>query len=502
MDNNLDKPLPSNEDAERILLGLVFLRASYMELLAPRITENDFYAPQYRRVYGMMYALYLSGTDINPITISEELKRQGSSIDSMGGVSAIAILTNGLPALSEREYEDHIKTVKGHSVARDLLFECARIQRDILSGVYPIEQIAEEADSVTSLLNKKVYSEGINLTEPNRSIAEITPKLYQMLDDFHKGIQRGVKTGMPEIDKMLAMNGLQPDALYVIGAGEKVGKTSLVLDWSYDVAIVQGQLVIFITLEMSQEMLTLRLYSAHSGIPFGMFRPGIYDSPDNPIYTRAVEGLGEFAKIPIEIVDSLFGFEQIRRFLLRRIEKSHKPNQRKIGLVVVDYLQLVGPEGTSSNNQSREREVAGVSRGLRKLSAEIGLPIVALSSFNRDNLKEGQVPSTFNLRDSGAIAFDAEAVGLLHNPAYVPGKPYTYRAITDINFIWDRQRNGPTGVVPLKFIGKYMQFMTESQFIKAFGDTSTDRTDPKSTGQLLTEAQNQKNIWDEDDDDL
>jgi len=231
-----------------------------------------------------------------------------------------------------------------------------------------------------------------------------------------------------------------------------------------------------------------------------MFRPGIYDSPENPVYSRAKKGLEEFAKIPIEIADDLYGFDQIRRFLLRRVEQGRKPGQIPVGLIVIDYMQLIS--NLSEKQMTREREVSSTSRGLKQLSGELGVPLAVLSSFNRVGLTDGVEPDVYNLRDSGSIAFDAEAVILLHNPSYIPGKPYIPKAVTDYVLIGARQRNGPSFRTPLKFIGKYMQFMTESQYARAFGDISIDKEAPKSSGQMITEARTQEAMWEIDDDDL
>jgi replicative DNA helicase len=287
---------------------------------------------------------------------------------------------------------------------------------------------------------------------------------------------------------MLDGGGLQPGGVYLCAGAEKSGKTSLALDMGYHGAVVEGCTVPIVTAEMAKANLAKRLYSAHSGIPYFKFRPGLYDSETDKVYTRAVEGLDDFAKYPIIIADKLYGVGEISRHLRRVCEKAQKIG-KPVKFAIIDYLQLlIWDMGKASSTYER---VSAISRQLKILAMELGIALIVMSSLNREGLGEGQVPDAKNLRDSGTLAFDCEALLILWNPAYVPGKLYEPKPITDMLLIVSRQRNGPSGNIPVKFIGQYMQFMTLSQYTKAF---KTDEI--QSRGQQIADEQELDTLWD------
>lgn len=284
--------------------------------------------------------------------------------------------------------------------------------------------------------------------------------MAQQFDNYKNNISSGVKTGMDKLDQMLDGGGLQEGGLYLVGASEKAGKTSLALQWGMEVAYNQGYEVDVVTTEMAKATLAKRLFSQYTGIPYSVFRPGFYGK----FYLKAMKDLIAFSEIPIRIGDRLRTVEVISNRLRRRVENGHRKGQRQVGLGIIDYMQLIELDNATKKN--RTDVVAEISRRFKLLATELGIPLVIMSSLNRLGMTEGQRPDTFNLRDSGTLAFDAEAVFFLHNSLYVPGKKYVPQEITDIDLIVSRQRNGPTGDIPLKFIGPYMQFMTESQYAK------------------------------------
>lgn len=483
----LDKALPSSEDAEQIVIGSILLDNASGEEVFKALVPSDFYHPIYRRVFGSMIELSQMNMVIDPITIGENMKSHGQELTSIGGVGAITNITLGIPLFGS--ITEYVALIKKHSVARKTLQLLHGMTEDILRGEDPIEDVLERGESTLLTLSSRVHSEGSIPDKGFWDLSDITPTLEARFRGYNAGIITGAPTGMPELDKMLDEGGLQPGGLYLIAASEKTGKTSLALDWAYNGAVIQGLTVPIVTMEMSRENLAKRLYSAHTGIPYYMFRAGFYDSQTDKSYTRALEGLAEFGKFPIKIADKLFGLPEIARHLRRVVEIGLKVGH-PVKYGIIDYMQLV--EGTPGA-KTREQEVSNVSRNLKKLAAELEIALVVLSSLNRANLSEGQEPGPINLRDSGALAFDAEALIFLHNPLYVPGKPYEPQQVTDIAMILSRQRNGPTGRIPLKFIGPYMQFMTESQYRKHFRDDGL----PKSVGQMIGESRELDKLWDE-----
>ena len=490
----LEKELPSNEDAENTCLGSIILDNEVIDICVKYFGPEDLYNPFSRAVYKAMLTLRQEQKPIDPITIGEELKREGP-IDSFGGVSRITQLTFGVPIISN--IEEYAQAIKTHSLTRQAIRLCTNIQRDLLSDdVDPatiIGKLEQKAIHLSTALNVERKDDPIGFARVN----DIVPSMREQFERYHRNEASGVKTGMDNLDTMLDGGGLQGKATYLIAGAEKSGKTSLALDWMEDIVTQQNKTALIVTLEMSKETLAKRLYSKHTGIPYYMFRPGFYDSPTDNVYTRAIEGLEKFSKYPFKITDNLFRMDAIARYCAKEVEQGFKEGNTPVGVILLDYLQLITPTGTHGN---REQQVASVSRDIKLLSADLDVPIVVMSNMNRVGMAEGQEPDTYNLRDSGSLAFDAEAVMFVHNPAYVPGKPYERQEITDMVLILARQRNGPTGRIPLKFIGPYMQFMTESQYAKSFGDPKTDKRIPESKGQLFERKAEIENLWDEDDD--
>lgn len=491
----LEKPLPSNEEAEVCILGATLLDNRVFEEAFKVLVPDDFYSPFHRMVFRVMGRLFENQESIDPIKIGENMKSHNESTESFGGITRITNLTFGLPHFSN--INEYVTIVKQHSISRKLLRICNNIQGDILYGADPIDQIIEVMEAQVLSVSTTLHTESKVENKAFFSLADLAPEMHQQFQNYHDNIATGVKTGMDEVDHLLDGGGLQAGGTYLIAAGEKVGKTSLGLDWAYNIAAVQGYHVPIVTLEMGKVTMGKRLYSSHTGIPYYMFRPGLFDAPTAPMYSKAIDGLENFAKIPISVADKLYSLDQIARHLRRLVEQGHK-NGPKVGMAMIDYLQILSMIGKTDNPTD---EITKISRGLKLLATELDIPLVIMSNLNRQGLTEGQEPDTFNLRGSQTIAFDAEAVFFLHNPAYHPGKPYTPREITDITLILARQRNGPTGRINLKLIGPYMQFMTEKQFRLHFGDPSKDQGLPQSVGQKRANDQAALDMWDEEDDD-
>lgn len=494
----LENPLPSNDEAETCVLGATFIDNAVFEPAFNQLVVEDFYSPFNRIIYRAMCRLYSEKQSIDPITVVENMKSHKEDYESMGGVTRLLGMTHGLPIRwTEESIQKYITLIKDHSVSRRVIRLCSNIQMDILSGESHISQIVESMEAHVLEASTRIHTESKVENKAFFSLADIVPEMHQQFQNYHDNISTGVKTGMDEVDHLLDGGGLQNGGTYLMAGGEKVGKTSCGLDWCYNIAAIQGFHVPIVTLEMGKITMGKRLYSSHTGIPYYMFRPGLFDAPTAPMYSKALDGLADFSKIPISIADKLFSLDQIARHLRRVVEQGHKTGP-KVGVAMIDYLQILS---IASRTDNPTDEITRISRGLKILAMELEIPLIIMSNLNRQGLTEGQEPDTFNLRGSQQIAFDAEAVFFLHNPAYHPGKPYTPREITDITLILARQRNGPTGRINLKLIGPYMQFMTEKQFRLHFGDPSKDHGLPQSVGQKRAGDQAALDMWDEEEND-
>lgn len=493
----LERPLPSDDEAETCIIGAVMLDNDVIEQ-AEILVPDDFYNPVSRRIWEAMWSLRHSGVQIDPITIAAEMRRLWPSVkdgvgvvESIGGTTRITNYVHGMPHFSD--IEEYVEMVKSHSIRRRVIKIANAMTRDALAQDVPAQEILDHAEAKLLALNSR---KGQEFATGFAQVNDIVPNLQAQLERYHAGETTGVPTGMAPLDHLLDGGGLQNKGLYVIGGAEKSGKTSLVLEWVRHITIQQGKIVPFLTLEMSKETLVKRIISMHEGIPFYMFRPGIYDTSTNPVYSKLQAALEKFKQYPFMVSDSTFILDDIKRYCTRVVENSRKPGQTPVAAIVIDYLQLVH---LGRRTGSRVEEVSLISRELKMLAAELDVPVIVLSSLNRVGMVDGQEPDTFNLRDSGTIAFDAEAVLFVHNPSYKPGKPYESKDVTDMMLILSRQRNGPTGRIPLKLVGSYMSFMTESQYFSAFPNAKQEL--PETNGQMHIKEQTGLSLWDEDDDD-
>lgn len=493
--NLLEKPLPSDDALEQALLASTLTDPRNYERMAKYLDAGDWYSPYNRRVYDAMTKLYSEDRPINPITIAEVWKSEGVELENTGGVSRITNLTLGAVYLGPKDFEDGVQKIKAYSVARQMILTCNATIENLLIGSEPIKDVVERSENKVLTLSSSLVNESAD-QKAFSELWEITPDMAKQFQDYHAGISNGVGTGMHEVDDMLDGGGLQAGGLYLIAAGEKTGKTSMALDWCDYISGELGKKSLIITGEMSKITMAKRLYSANAGIPYYRFRPGMYDMPDDPTYTRAMQGLDKFGRIPIAIADKLHHVGQIKRHCRREVERGHKSNDpsKKVAVIVIDYLQLFTLD-PGYGKVTRTEEVEKVSREFKLLATELDVPIIAISSLNRIGLTDGQVPDTFNLRQAGTLAFDAEAIWFLHNPAYVPGQPYTPTPVTPMNFILSRQRNGPTGTIPVMFIGPYMQFMTVADYERRRGPTNTDNPVPLSAGQERQQREDLNKLW-------
>lgn len=487
----LDKPLPSNDEAEIIVLGATILDNEVFAEAIKILSPEDFYNPRHRIIFDLMSELYYTSKSIDPITIIEEYKKRGFSPDTIGGATTVTNLTYGLPYFTNENLKEYVTLIKRHSIARQYIRETSQHVSALLSGFEEVEDVIAQGEASVLRLSTQLHSDNKREDKSFFTLADIAPTVQAQFEAYNRGESNGCPTGMAELDSRLDGGGLQPGGVYMVAAQEKSGKTSLALGWAYHAARQYGYTVPIITMEMSKENLFKRLFAPHSGIPYYLFRPGFHDTAQNPYFTQALQSLQTITQYSILIADRLFGFEEIARHLRRLKEQSIRAG-RPMKFAVIDYLQIMTQ---AMQHKSREQEVSNLSRNLKKLAMELEIAIVVMSSLNREGLGNGEEPDAKNLRDSGQLAFDAEALLFLHDPLYIPGKPYERKQIADMNLIISRQRNGPTGRIKVKFIGPYMQFMTESEFARAYPNSQAQEGMPQSSGQTMSAQEDLDKLW-------
>jgi replicative DNA helicase len=484
----LDDPLPSNEEAEQTLIGAIAVDNRLMDAVVPLVKHSDFYNSVYARVFRGMKWLWERDKPIDHVGLSTAFRKL--KIKKMQDVAVVlskAML--GLPHFSEEDIVDYCKAVKETSLTRQAILMMNASIRDLLDPENdPIDAI-QRIETTIQKLNTQMQGKSEERDHGFVTVTETTDLMLEQFANYRDGKRTGVGSGMPELDNQLDGGGFQPYASYFLGALEKTGKTSLLLDWASHISVKEQSVVPVVTLEMGAVTMTKRLFSKWSGIPYYKFRPGM----DGKVYKDAFEQAHEFRNLPIEIADDLFDFDDIERHLTRIAEEALRRGlPMKFG--ILDYLQLIQFRDPILSHINREQQVAGISRGIKRITRNLGMALAVVSSLNRSDF--GEEPSTRNLRDSHQIAFDAEAVMFLHDPEYKPApgvKRDRSKPIRNIDLILDRQRNGPTGTIPLKFVGKLMQFYTESQFRETFGDAEDaegfrKHTDPHKPNKLYDDG--------------
>jgi len=428
---------PHNEDAERSVLGGVLLRSDALTAVSD-ITPEDFYVPAHQDVYRAMLALFEHGRPIDLVTLEEELARQGK-LDRAGGVSYLAELQARVPTAENIAHYGRI--VRDHSTLRQLIARASEIAAKAHEPEGEVSEFLDEAEH-------QIFE--IAQRGETTSFRPIKPIMLQVMDAIAKRNKQGVTgvpTGFTGLDELTA--GLQPTELIILAARPSVGKTSFALSLALNAAVERGLPVLFFSLEMSFQNVVERMLCATARVDTSLVRSGFVDKVWGPL-TRAASKISES---PMYLDDSPTPTVLEIRSKARRFRADTKVFREKdqLGLVIVDYLQLVKPHRDAD---TREQEVASVSRGLKALAKDLRLPVVALAQLRRSaEDRQDQVPRLSDLRESGAIEQDADVVAFLHRERQEPGDD-----AQTLKLVLAKQRNGPTGDVDLVFLKRYTRF--------------------------------------------
>jgi replicative DNA helicase len=434
----LNKPLPSNVDSERVILGAILLDNALISQAVEQLKADDFYSPNHRRIFNAMLSLFERGERIDPILIGEELKKDGS-IDSIGGVATITNLTYGLPHFSD--IFDYAKVVKDKSLTRSLIKVCNQVTSEALAEEDDAAVILDHAEQMIFALADERTREGFAHVQP---IAETVLAKIQDYAKRETHALTGLATGFREIDQMTS--GLQRTDLIIIAARPSMGKTALCLTLAQNAAILEKAVVAVFSLEMSKEQLVMRMLSSEARVDAHRFRTGYLTREE---WQRLAESIGTLSEAKIFIDDTPGISVMEMRAKTRRLAAE----QKRIDLVVVDYLQLMSG---SRRTESRQQEVSQISRELKGLAKELNVPVVALSQLSRaPEARNPPRPMMSDLRESGSIEQDADVVAFIYRDDYY--KPTEENAgIAEI--LISKQRNGPTGTVKLAFLKEFTRF--------------------------------------------
>ncbi|MGH9971649.1 MAG: replicative DNA helicase [Pyrinomonadaceae bacterium] len=441
----LERPLPHSAEAERAILGGVILDNGLISQAIELLRPEDFYVPSHRRVFMAMIALFERGGEINPILIGEELKKE-NALESVGGISFITNLTYGLP--HSTNIANYAKVVRGKSMLRQLIKAANKITQEALEQEDEPEIILDHAEQAIFQLADERIRQGFVHVKP---VAEqLLEKIQEM--EGRAAVLTGLTTGFADLDKMTS--GLQRADLVIVAARPSMGKTSFALMLAENAAIHAGAVVGIFSLEMSKEALVMRMLCSQGNIDAQRFRNGFLSRPE---WAQIAKSLGTLADARIFLDDTAAITVLEMRAKARRLAAE----QKKLDLIVVDYLQLMS--GSAKRFESRQQEVSQISRELKGLAKELNVPVVALSQLSRaPESRSDHRPQLADLRESGALEQDADVVAFIYReeqyktPEERNSLPEDQRNVAEL--IIAKQRNGPTGTVDLRFTPSSMRF--------------------------------------------
>ncbi|MBI3323879.1 MAG: replicative DNA helicase [Candidatus Omnitrophica bacterium] len=438
---SLERLPPQNLDAEMAVLGSMLLDEDALVSAAELLEDDTFYKDTHRKIFAAILTLYKSNIAVDLVTLTDELKKR-DWLQEVGGASYLAMLTSIVPTAANVEH--YCRIVREKTILRSLISASTRIAKDCYDEDSPAEVLLDRAEQrIFEIASKKVRQEALAVKELIKSSIETIDLLYQ-----RKGFITGLPTSFPELDEMLA--GLQPADFIVVAGRPAMGKSSFAMSVAEHAAMDSKTPVAVFSLEMSKEHLVQRMLCSHARINAHNVRTGMLSSSDWPKLTQAA---GKLSEAPIYIDDSPGITILELRAKARRLKARHG-----IGLIVLDYLQLMEEPGHVEN---RQQQISVISRNLKAIARELGVPVMAVSQLSRaPERRDDFRPRLSDLRESGAIEQDADVVLLLFREEYY--KPTDENKGT-AEVIISKQRNGPTGSVKLTFLREYTRFESLAQ---------------------------------------
>ncbi len=431
---------PQNIDAEKSLLGAVLIDEEVLTDVIEHVKSNDFYDKNHALIFGAMVRLFEKHRPVDLLTLTDELKRK-DELDIVGGSALLTELTNYVPTAA-------------HAAAYAEMVAQKAVRRRLIHASGEITELGYDESTTTQELLEKAEAELFSVSDQSLkqdlvSIEQILMDSFDRIEELHKnkGELRGIRTGYRDLDNMTA--GLQRSDLVVLAARPAMGKTTLVTNLAYNVATIEKQPVLFFSLEMSKEQLVDRMLADAANVDSWNIRTGKLTDED---FMKLSEASGELADAPI-FIDDTPGLTVLEM----RTKARRKNHESPLGLIIVDYLQLM--QGSSRNDGNRVQEISEISRGLKLIARELNVPLIALSQLSRAvESRTPPIPQLSDLRESGSIEQDADIVSFIYRPAYYEPDNPEVQNITDL--IIAKHRNGPTGKIQLYFHPERLRFMS------------------------------------------
>ncbi len=440
IDVNIDKLPPQNLEAEQSVLGAIILDnealPKAMEILGG---DDDFYKDSHRRLYRAMLELFNKGEPVDIITLTDYM-RKTNELESVGGISYLSFLANSILTAANIRY--HSKIIREKALLRFLLSAVSQITTKIYENDLDADEMVDYAEKIIfDIAEKRIKNSFANMNDVIKDTVKTIELLYEK-----KETVTGIPSGFKDLDELTA--GFQRGDLIIIGGRPGMGKTAFALNLAQYAAISVKEPVAIFSLEMSKEQLGIRMLCSEGMVNSSNVRKG-YISKDE--WPKLINAAGRLAGAPIFIDDSSAITVLEIRAKARRLKLEHGG----LGLVIVDYLQLMRSRGSF---ERREQEISDISRSLKALAKELKVPVIALSQLNRlVEQRPNKKPALSDLRESGAIEQDADVIIFLYREEIYNKTNPDIKGRAEV--IVEKQRNGPTDIVNLTFLADSTRFV-------------------------------------------
>jgi len=428
---------PHNLQAEESLLGAMLLRSQAIADAVETVVASDFYKPAHGHIFEAITSLYGGGEPVDPVTVSEELKRAGL-LSAIGGPGVLLTIQSRTPAVSNASH--YARIVEENSLLRKLITTAGEIAE---LGYSPLDDIAKTVDLAETMVfdvaQRRITDSMVELRELLDLSLDRLEALYERKESI-----TGTPSGFHDLDQLLA--GFQPSSLIIVGARPSMGKTAFGLNAAANAAVKSHRPVLYFSLEMAHLELTQRLLGSEGRIDAGRLKNGQLNESD---WSKVSRSMGRLAEAPLWIDDN----PNLTVMEIRAKARRLKSKVGDLGLIVIDYLQLMSGR---SNAENRQVEVSEISRGLKILARELECPVMALSQLSRGlELRADKRPMLADLRESGSLEQDADVVMFLYrDEKYNNDSPD--RGTAEV--IVSKHRNGPTATIRLAFLDYCTKF--------------------------------------------
>lgn len=439
---NLEKVPPQNLEAEMSVLGSMLMEEEAIAQAIELLEEKSFYHEAHRKVFSAILSLYDQGKAVDLITLTEQLRKQGN-LEEVEGAAYLTSLINSVPTAANVEY--YARIVQEKAILRTLINTATQIVTDSYTHQQEVDFFLDKVESlIFNISQRRIRRDFVPVKELIHDSIELAEKLTQK-----KQLVTGLPTGFTDFDTLTS--GLQPSDLVIVAGRPSMGKSALAVNIALHLGVKKKVPVALFSMEMSKEQLVQRMLCSEARVDAHKLRTGFLESR---AFTDLTSAAGRLAESPIFIDDSPDISSLEVRAKARRLK-----SKEDIGLIIIDYLQLMQGRFRVEN---RQQEISEISRSLKSLARELNVPVIALSQLSRAvEAREPPRPRLADLRESGAIEQDADLVAFLYREEYYKKETDENRGIAELNIA--KQRNGPVGAIKLIFVKECTRFENYSR---------------------------------------